>query len=192
LSFTISSAEGALLTLPDGAIAHDLENVERFREYAEANIESWYRYVNGPRGRGAKNGEVRLVIGCDKATSWGMASVANMSQHKTHYIQYRPVAAHERTTTPVPLYEWDYTGPWEASVGPDPTEIEDLKGSDDSDVAKGGKYWNQCLFVRTLNITLSDAAFTKVSRDLRSASAQCQNQGCSTAVVSFIWKSVYV
>ncbi|KJA19859.1 hypothetical protein HYPSUDRAFT_143195, partial [Hypholoma sublateritium FD-334 SS-4] len=79
LSFQTSANEGTILTVPEGAVALDLENVPRFRAYAAANVENWYRYVNGPRGREAKNGEVRLVIGCDKTTSWGMASVANMS-----------------------------------------------------------------------------------------------------------------
>src|SRR6267378_3949648 len=59
LSFRTSASEGAILTMPDGAISQDLENIPRFREYAAANVRRWYKYINGLRGREAKNGDVR-------------------------------------------------------------------------------------------------------------------------------------
>ncbi|KAF9479607.1 hypothetical protein BDN70DRAFT_834144 [Pholiota conissans] len=172
LSFMTSAAEGAVLTLPDGAVALDLENIPQIRAYAAAHIENWYRYINGPRGREAKNGEVRLVIGCDKATSWGMAAVANLSQHKTHYLKYRSVVntgGSEAQPAPIPLYKWDYTGLAEARVGPDLDEIADLKRDDDSNVVVDGKYWNQCLFMRTLNLTLSEEVFGAINREVEAA-----------------------
>ncbi|KAF8181543.1 hypothetical protein BJ912DRAFT_611355 [Pholiota molesta] len=188
LSFATSATEGAVLTLPDGAISRDLVNIRRFRAYAAANIESWYRYVNGPRGCEAQNGEVRLVTGCVKATSWGMAAVANMTQHKTHHLKYRSVEDVTAPTAPIPLYKWEHTGFAEARVGPDLHEIEDLKRDDDSDVAVGGKYWNQCLFVRTLNITLNDGAFATISQELESAlileSQQYHDKGTSSKSTS--------
>ena len=61
--FESSASEGAILTMPRGARSEDLGNKATFREYAAANVANWYRYVNGPRGREAKNGEVRLVVG---------------------------------------------------------------------------------------------------------------------------------
>jgi hypothetical protein len=176
LSFVTSAAEGAVLTLPDGAISRDLENTPRFRAYAAANIESWYRYINGPRGREAKNGEVRLVIGCDKATSWGMAVTTNMTRDKTHYLKYRSVNQDASTRAPIPLYKWEYTGLAQARVGPDLPEIEDLKRNDDSDEAVEGKYWNQCLFIRTLNLTLNHNTFAQISRELEFAQIQEEQQ----------------
>ncbi|KAF9479611.1 hypothetical protein BDN70DRAFT_806738 [Pholiota conissans] len=172
LSFMTSAAEGAVLTLPDGAVALDLENIPQIRAYAAAHIENWYRYINGPRGCEAKNGEVRLVIGCDKATSWGMAAVANLSQHKTHYLKYCSVVntgGSEAQPAPIPLYKWDYTGLAEARVGPDLNEIADLKRDDDSNVAVDGKYWNQCLFMRTLNLTLGEEVFEAINREVEVA-----------------------
>jgi hypothetical protein len=80
-TFQASASEGAILTMPDGAISQDLENLPRFREYVAANVERWYRYIHGPRGREAKNGDVRLVVGCDKATSLGIATLTGMTQH---------------------------------------------------------------------------------------------------------------
>ncbi|KAF8181550.1 hypothetical protein BJ912DRAFT_928995 [Pholiota molesta] len=178
LSFATSAAEGALLTLPDGAIARDLENIRQFRKYAKANIESWYRYVNGPRGREAKNGEVRLVTGCDKASSWGMAAIASITENKVHHFKYRSIED-VAPIAPIPLYKWEHTGFAEARVGPDLQEIEDLR-RDDSNAAMGGKYKNQCLFVRTLNITLSDDAFAKISQDIESPLQQFRHGASST------------
>jgi len=62
--------------MPQGAHAEDLANVSQFRQYF-SNAESWYRYINNIRGRDAKNDDMRLVIGCDKTSSWGMATLSN-------------------------------------------------------------------------------------------------------------------
>ncbi|KAF7355806.1 Zn(2)-C6 fungal-type domain-containing protein [Mycena venus] len=51
-----------------------LRNVENMRTYAAEHADSWYRYINGERGRGLTNGDLYLVTGCEKARSWGMAS----------------------------------------------------------------------------------------------------------------------
>ncbi|KAF8956505.1 hypothetical protein BDZ97DRAFT_1851213 [Flammula alnicola] len=163
------------LTMPEGAIALDLENVPRFRAYAAANVENWYRYVNGPRGREAKNGEVRLVIGCDKTSTWGMAALTNLTQHKVNYLKFRTLEE-ARSDPSLPLYTWEYSGMAEVRVGPDVEEIEELKRNDQSDLAINGKYWNQCLFVRTLNLTLDNAAWQELNRDLESALIQESRQ----------------
>ena len=63
--FESSASEGAILTMPRGARSEHLGNSARFREYAAANVADWYRFINGPRGREAKNGDVRLVVGFD-------------------------------------------------------------------------------------------------------------------------------
>ncbi|KAF8181522.1 hypothetical protein BJ912DRAFT_1044618 [Pholiota molesta] len=178
LSFKTSAAEGAILTLPEGAIEVDLENIPRFEAYAAANIESWYRYANGHCGRQVKNGEIRLVIGCDKATSWGVAAVANWTQHITHHIKYRPSEHSDGRTmsASIPLCHWEYSGMTEARVGPDLWEIEELKPDDDSLLEIGGKYWNQSLFLRTLNITLKDNVFNAINEGLKLAAIQESQQ----------------
>jgi hypothetical protein len=167
LSFETSATEGAILTLPEGAFARDLENIPRIRAYAAANVESWYRYINGPRGREAKNGEVRLVIGCDKTTAWGMAAVSSQNQHKVHLLKYCSIeGGHNTTSSPIPLYKWECSGYAVAQVGPGLQEIEDLKRNDASEAAVRGKYRNQGLFLRTLNLTLNDEVFAAISQEL--------------------------
>ncbi|KAJ7908190.1 hypothetical protein B0H13DRAFT_1479018, partial [Mycena leptocephala] len=72
--FICDSLQGAVLALPDGSHLQKLGNLENMRAYAAKHAESWYKYVNGPRGRGLANGDLYLVTGCEKARSWGMAS----------------------------------------------------------------------------------------------------------------------
>ena len=88
LSFRFSGSEGAILIMPEGAVSEDLENLRGFREYASANMKMWYRYIISTRGREVKNGDVRLVIGCDKATSWGMQEEWGNSESFTSSLFY--------------------------------------------------------------------------------------------------------
>lgn len=139
--------------MPEGAISEDLENIPRFREYAAANARKWYEYINGPRGREARNGDIRLVVGCDKTTSWGMAVLSNTNQHRQ--LEFRQTSGYG--------YSWEYSGSGtEVRVGPGQGEIDELR--DDDDPTTQHKYLNQCLFVRTLNVTLGDNAWDKLNR----------------------------
>ncbi|KAJ7672364.1 hypothetical protein DFH06DRAFT_1363139 [Mycena polygramma] len=72
--FGCDALQGAVLALPDGALLQKLTNVENMRTYAAEHADSWYKYINGARGRGISNGDLYLVTGCEKAQSWGMAS----------------------------------------------------------------------------------------------------------------------
>ncbi|KAF8958258.1 hypothetical protein BDZ97DRAFT_2078682 [Flammula alnicola] len=94
INFIASAREGAILTMPEGAYTEDLANTARFRQYLELNIVSWYRYANGLLGRGreAKNGDLRLVIGVDKSRAWGMATFSNAT-HETNQpltLRFKP------------------------------------------------------------------------------------------------------
>jgi hypothetical protein len=162
--------------MPDGAMARDFENRDLLKAYMGAHIESWYRYANVIRGRQVKNGDIRLVYGCDKATSWGMATFANMTEHETHHLKYRSVADGGTTPAQIPLYTWEKTGSTEARVGPEPWEIEDLKRDDNSDAAVNGKYWNQTLFIRTLNSRVDDEVFAKIEQEVEAALTQKSQQ----------------
>ncbi|KAJ6588058.1 hypothetical protein B0H19DRAFT_921827 [Mycena capillaripes] len=82
--------QGAVLALPDGAHLQKLENVENMRAYAAQHADSWYKYVNGARGRGLANGELYLVTGCEKARSWGIASYGNAREE--FELFFRPSA----------------------------------------------------------------------------------------------------
>ena len=147
--------------MPDGAVSQDLENVPRFREYVAANVERWYRYINGPRGREAKNGDVRLVVGCDKTTSWGIATLTNMTQHSQ--LKFKPLDA-QSSSSRSRCYTWEYSGTAEVRAGPDQEEIDELRREDPDDTRD--KYLNQCLFLRTLNVRLNDADWEILDREI--------------------------
>lgn len=152
--FESSASEGAVLAMPQGAQAQDVANVSIFRQYLSRNAENWYRYVNNVRGREASNGAVRLVIGCDKASSWGVATFSNLTK--------RNCSLKFRTSSETELghkYVWDCSGMVEARAGPDPQEMEML-------TVQSGAPLNQCLFVRTLDATLHDDTWHKLGFDL--------------------------
>ncbi|KAJ7860186.1 hypothetical protein B0H13DRAFT_1726670 [Mycena leptocephala] len=71
--FNCHVPQGAVLALPHGSCLRKLENLEAVRTYAAMHAESWFKYINGRRGRGL-NGSLYLVTGCEKAVSWGLAS----------------------------------------------------------------------------------------------------------------------
>jgi len=155
--------------MPQGAQAQDLANVSRFRQYLSDNAESWYRYVNNVCGREARNGDVRLVIGCDKASAWGIATFANSSTQDFH-LEFKPTGESGSKQT----YEWEYSGIADARAGPDAEEMEELRSSDDSWPL--GEYRNQCLFLRTLNATLRDDVWHGLGFDFETAvGIQCDS-----------------
>jgi len=156
--------------MPEGAVAYDLENIPAFRDYLAANVENWYKFVNGLRGREAKNGDVRLVIGCDKTTSWGMAALANVTQHKVNQLKFTATENSRVNSTRHP-YTWDYSGIAEVRVGPDIKEVNALRSNDDpfdETPPSDEEFANQCLFIRTLNATLNDEAWKALNDDLGS------------------------
>ena len=173
LSFK-ANGEGAVLTMPEGATTLLLRrNVSRVKAYAAAHLENWYRYVNGPQhGMEVGNGKLRLVIGCGKTHSWGMAAVANVTGRKTHDLKFYTMHEDSLSATSsvsMPPYRWEYSGiVAQTQVGPDPTEIEALNGSDNSE-EPGGRCMNQCLFVETINLTLQDDEFQRIQRDVEAA-----------------------
>jgi len=177
-----TASEGAILTMPEGAVAFDLENVPAFRQYVAANVEKWYKYVNGVRGREAKNGDIRLVIGCDKTTSWGMAAVTNVAQQKVSHLKFKAFEDSGVKSTRPP-YTWDYSGMAEVKVGPDIKGINALRCSDDHFDAtppSDQEFSNQCLFIRTLNATLSDEAWKRLLDDIGSTNVLDSNPSSQT------------
>ena len=147
--------------MPQGARSEDLGNFARFREYAAANVADWYKFVNGPRGREAKNGDVRLVVGFDKTTSWGIATFANQTQQNSCRLRFGPSEGDSAST-----YTWsENSGVTDVRAGPDSDEGDELRiDGDPPDV----QFENQCLFVRTLNVTLTDDVWADIHSTLGS------------------------
>ncbi|KAF9055622.1 hypothetical protein BJ165DRAFT_432070 [Panaeolus papilionaceus] len=134
--------------MPNGAYNEELNNIASFREYMATHVESWYRWAKR-RGREVQNGDIRLVIGHDKATSWGMACFSNTSKHQRCQLTFSQNEESERATGC--SYAWEHTGTSvDVKAGPDYWDTQDLRQSNDPPLL------NQCLFLRTLNALLSD------------------------------------
>lgn len=155
-------------------MAMDVENTRLFREYAGANAESWYRYTNGPRGREIKNGDLRLVIGCDKVTSYGVAAISNTSQHRIEYLKFLatnedPSLLTVSSEISTPPYQWEYSGLAEFRVGPDLAVQVDEEEADNTSNATTdgrGKCRNLCVFVRTLNLMLQEDLYKAIDLEI--------------------------
>ena len=158
LTFESSASEGAILTMPDGAFQEELGNLSKFRDYIAVHATNWYKFVNGPRGREAQNGDVRVVVGCDKSTSWGMATFANTSsaQQSNFRLKFRPLQGQQRSQRNTGItYAWEHSGVAEVRVGPEPGENDELGETPTRQLR------NQCLFMRTLSVTLSDRVWAE-------------------------------
>ena len=147
--------------MPRGARSEDLGNYARFRKYAAANVADWYKFVNGHRGREAENGDVHLVVGSDKTTSWGIATFVNQTQQNSCRLKFCPSEGDSAST-----YTWsENSGATDVRAGPDSGVSDALRiESDPPDF----QFENQCLFVRTLNITLTDDVWADIHSTLGS------------------------
>jgi len=164
LYFETSASEGAVLTMPEGAMSLDLENDAVFSDYLEANVRKWYEFVSRVRGRrDIRNGQIRLVIGCDKTTAWGIATVSGMSQQTKTKLKFKPLDTTHSSTS----YTWECSGMVEERVGPDRRDIDALRNSGNGGHSELDRtLHNQGLFVRTMTATLSNDEWVKLSRNL--------------------------
>ena len=162
--------------MPQGARSQDLGNFARFRKYAAANVADWYKFANGPRGREAKNGDIHLVVGFDKTTSWGIATFVNQTQQTRDScrLKFGPSEGDSAST-----YTWlEYSGVTDVRAGPDSIEGDELRiDSDPPDV----QFENQCLFVRTLNVTLTDDVWSDIHSTLDSVHVDLRHDGDQSA-----------
>ncbi|KIM36661.1 hypothetical protein M413DRAFT_449006 [Hebeloma cylindrosporum] len=144
--------EKATLTLPDGVTSRDVIDVSCFRKYIAANAIAWYKFVNEVGFRRAINGDLRLVVGWDHCTSWSRdtKSLMTIQVPETETASGEPSVRYGITTD---------------ASGPGSTSLKLTRGDDPSE--EGTIYSNQCVFVRTLNISVNDEIWFKLAEDFR-------------------------
>ncbi len=86
--FSTKKARAAVLMLPDGAHRYVAKNRSIYEKYASENGIAWYQYANGTLGRGAPNGSLYLVTGCDKCRSWGTAAISQPEETKEVSLKF--------------------------------------------------------------------------------------------------------
>ncbi|KAJ7285246.1 hypothetical protein C8J57DRAFT_712032 [Mycena rebaudengoi] len=87
--------KGAVLALPHGSNLNKLRNLDGVLEYAACHADSWYKFVNGPRGRRLENGSLYLITGCEKCPSWGMANFQAVPDEDEFQLSFRPTAGED-------------------------------------------------------------------------------------------------
>ena len=160
--------------MPRGTKSENLGDYERFMEYATANVTEWYKFVNGRRGRKAKNGDVRLVVGSDKTSCWGIATFVNQTQQNSCRLKFCPSEGDSASP-----YTWsEYSGATDVRAGPNSNVSRELRiDSDPPDF----QIENQCLFVRTLNIMLTDDVWADIHSTLGSVHVDPRHVGDHSA-----------
>ena len=165
--------------MPDGAQSQDLGNLSRFRNYMAIHGESWVKFINRERGREARNGSIRLVIGYDKSTSWGMATFWNNPENCEGRLQFQLRGNIARQSSS-PSYAWTYSGIalHETKTGPLRQENEDLGATLNQTLL------NQTLFVRTLSLSLDKQLWSKINpgSEVRLGN-HCQYSGTTPATL---------
>ncbi|KAF8546890.1 hypothetical protein OG21DRAFT_1022781 [Imleria badia] len=89
--FTLSSKEGALLILPEGAERYYLRNQRPFLEEAIQHAVDWYNFAEQRLGRIISHDSLYLITGFYKARSWSPASYQHASGTGGVRAQFKPV-----------------------------------------------------------------------------------------------------
>ncbi|KAF9048901.1 hypothetical protein BJ165DRAFT_1609884 [Panaeolus papilionaceus] len=158
--FEIVSSEGAVLALPEGAQTYRIQNVSKWEIYMARHIESWYEYVKVTLGYKANNGDIRLVTGCDKACSWGMA-VAEQGPIFPHTYELEFREAVDKRGPVKHMWECN-NGIVETRTGPYQEEVQPLLSDRSESDITWPPIFNQCLFVESLNNSLSAELWAKI------------------------------
>ena len=157
--------------MPQGAYHEDLKNFKKFRKYAMIHAESWYLYAKGPCGEEIGNGDLHLVTGCDKTTSWGIATYSHLPSKRPEdnvsLLRFNPGSGH----SPYITYEWDYEGAAEAKSGPEQEQLTNL-GVSGSDPPR-----NQCTFIRSLTPAFGDGDWKDIESKVESSMKDQASEG---------------
>lgn len=128
ITLNLQSTEGAMLVLPQGASRQNLLPVETFRAHVRKYSAQWYTF-----GRDflPSTGSLFVVTGCDKTTSWGIATASTTSGAVGISLKFVMVGIAEGTLAP--RYQWKDFG--------------------SATVRMSGNEWsprteNQCIFIR--------------------------------------------
>jgi len=158
------------LIMPNGSTATNLYNTRLVEEYMHKNAEHWYRYVIHRRGRRVENGDIRIVVGCDKVSSWGIATLASSLEACTR-LEFRGIR------DPTTSHSWSCFGAANGRVGPHDEEMQGLRTETNTAPIR-----NQCVFVRTLNATMSEETWNEMAvLHIRSGNDGMPDTNCNSS-----------
>jgi len=150
--------------MPDGGNAEDLLNHKLVKKYIAKHAKSWYNYIREDRGREVKNGDIRLVIGFDKVSSWGIATFSKNVEERVR-LEFKTIDSDQPASR---THVWDCVGGGSGRVGPQEEEMDGLVTLSNSESESTIK--NQTVFVRTLNFNLKGDAWDALTcHEIRSS-----------------------
>ncbi|KAJ7193973.1 hypothetical protein GGX14DRAFT_527663 [Mycena pura] len=161
VTFRLQSKAAAILVLPDGASREKLLPVETFRAYVRKYSRQWYTYA---RDYLPPTGSLFVVTGCDKTTSWGIATASAITAAVGFSLKFAVIGVAEGTLAP--QFQWQEFG--SATVR---TSCSNSRAE------------NQCIFIRGFvvpkGISVLTSVFNKILlRGLRAdKSRRCSLQG---------------
>ena len=147
LTFECNESEGSILVMLNGAYHEDLLSLEKFLNVKSKEVEEWYRFTINTCGRRIKNGQLRLVTGCDKTNSWGIATYSDLRGPAT-------LSLAADSTQPLVEYTWNYEGRVRANLKAGPKFEESLDSAGREEYP--GDARNQCTFLRSFTFTLAE------------------------------------
>ncbi|PPQ69354.1 hypothetical protein CVT25_004746 [Psilocybe cyanescens] len=146
VEFTITEERAAMLVLPHGADRYDAKAYDKYKAYTMHHAKSWYEHLNQVEQRGARNGSLYLVTGCDKARSWGLAAG---SPHQERTVGFN-IAGGALASGTVGIHaSWRNTGGVESRHYP-PSITYTTENA------------NQCVFARGFVIGINENFFKKM------------------------------
>jgi hypothetical protein len=102
--------------MPEGGSQENLRDKGTFMDQALKHGLAWYEYANVTRRRLAENGSLYLVTGCDKTTSWGIASFSNSSGGNQMSLKF--TVAQLASGNASRSYKWETSSPATVRYGP--------------------------------------------------------------------------
>lgn len=115
-TFNLSSNEGALLILPEGAESHDIRDPRPFFDHASRHAATWYHFAEENLGRIISHDSIYVITGFHKARSWGLAGYQN-EQGNGDFSARFTVGARDGGNM-APGYSWETTRSMDWRVGP--------------------------------------------------------------------------
>ncbi|KAJ7818929.1 hypothetical protein B0H13DRAFT_1921978 [Mycena leptocephala] len=134
---------------PRGASRADLRPKNIFRDYALQHAQRWYAFVNGDLHRMVGNGDLYLVTGTDKSSSWSVAAVEHHSEDFNISLKLKATPIGSAGTSCV--WEWETANSF-ADSGPRPLPED------------GQRTENQTVFLRGFKVAISSSRLKKSAK----------------------------
>lgn len=133
--------------MPDGASSTDYEGDRDYEYYAMQYGESWSRFIKENVRSSIADNYIYLVTGCDKSTTWGIATFSEGSSSNTAAVS---LTATQMVNTSVShTHSWSTHSSGFDKIGPDLVTGVSLPQS-------------QCLFLRGMRIKVRENAIGRL------------------------------